>query len=565
MTKISSRARPDGGDRRADARLVAVGGGGVDVAVAGLERLLDRAPACPPAAPGRRRSRAGGSRRRRAGSTVGIEVALAIYVSPFQLGLDSVEYRTGNADYAPRALDAPRRLAGGEADGQQREGDHDAEVGAHRGAGGERWSVRDRAPEMTPTRKTNPAIPRPIQKIGGITAATIPNLRVGGPGSRRSVRFWTVERQASRSLQQSEPACRWYVCQGDDPAAALGTGGGYGRPDPVACMRRPPRLKTAPPPSGWPRPTRRSRCCAKSRTRPAKPRPSSTSRPRSTRCSATPTSSCSTTVPGKRPKRRSKRRRRRPTSPGSATTTTSTSPATRSATPASTRGTSPRLKREGRAPPSPTPTSRARPDAPGFALQYWFFWYFNQFNDLHEGDWEGMQITFEAVTTRRQALREGPSEIDPLPARRRRARRLGRREGPEGRHAPGRLPGRGLARDLLRLRRLRPERPEAAPASAATTPPSRCGGSTSAPDPAARPIPTATGASSGSPTTAAGASGRRASTTARPVRATKTRWHEPFTWMEDQRSTSPRLPGGSVVGPTGDRRLLRRRRRPSPT
>src|SRR4029079_11209673 len=31
---------------------------------------------------------------------------------------------------------------------------------------------------------------------------------------------------------------------------------------------------------------------------------------------------------------------------------------------------------------------------------------------------------------------------------------------------------------------------------------------------------------------------------------TKTVWREPFAWMEGQRSTSPRLPGGSVVGPT---------------
>ena len=46
----------------------------------------------------------------------------------------------------------------------------------------------------------------------------------------------------------------------------------------------------------------------------------------------------------------------------------------------------------------------------GFALQYWFFWYFNQFNDLHEGDWEGMQITFEADTPA-VALHEEPSEI----------------------------------------------------------------------------------------------------------------------------------------------------------
>jgi hypothetical protein len=46
----------------------------------------------------------------------------------------------------------------------------------------------------------------------------------------------------------------------------------------------------------------------------------------------------------------------------------------------------------------------------GFVLQYWFFWYFNQFNDLHEGDWEGMQITFEAPTPA-AALHEAPGEI----------------------------------------------------------------------------------------------------------------------------------------------------------
>jgi hypothetical protein len=46
----------------------------------------------------------------------------------------------------------------------------------------------------------------------------------------------------------------------------------------------------------------------------------------------------------------------------------------------------------------------------GFALQYWFFWYFNQFNDLHEGDWEGMQISFESDSPK-QALAEEPSEI----------------------------------------------------------------------------------------------------------------------------------------------------------
>jgi hypothetical protein len=30
---------------------------------------------------------------------------------------------------------------------------------------------------------------------------------------------------------------------------------------------------------------------------------------------------------------------------------------------------------------------------------------------------------------------------------------------------------------------------------------------------------------------------------------TKTQWREPFSWMADQRRTSPRLPGGSIAGP----------------
>jgi hypothetical protein len=46
----------------------------------------------------------------------------------------------------------------------------------------------------------------------------------------------------------------------------------------------------------------------------------------------------------------------------------------------------------------------------GLVVQYWFFYYYNQFNDLHEGDWEGMQVAFDANTPR-AALRDGPSEI----------------------------------------------------------------------------------------------------------------------------------------------------------
>ena len=42
--------------------------------------------------------------------------------------------------------------------------------------------------------------------------------------------------------------------------------------------------------------------------------------------------------------------------------------------------------------------------------RYWFFYYFNQFNDVHEGDWEGMQISFDADTPA-EALEQGPSQI----------------------------------------------------------------------------------------------------------------------------------------------------------
>ena len=49
-----------------------------------------------------------------------------------------------------------------------------------------------------------------------------------------------------------------------------------------------------------------------------------------------------------------------------------------------------------------------QPDAPRqLALQYWFFYYFNQFNDLHEGDWEMIQLVFDASTAA-EALDQEP-------------------------------------------------------------------------------------------------------------------------------------------------------------
>jgi hypothetical protein len=51
------------------------------------------------------------------------------------------------------------------------------------------------------------------------------------------------------------------------------------------------------------------------------------------------------------------------------------------------------------------------PEFPGkLALQYWFFYVFNDWNNLHEGDWEMIQLVFDAATPA-QALRRLPVEV----------------------------------------------------------------------------------------------------------------------------------------------------------
>ncbi|HEU5431120.1 MAG TPA: Vps62-related protein [Thermomicrobiales bacterium] len=50
------------------------------------------------------------------------------------------------------------------------------------------------------------------------------------------------------------------------------------------------------------------------------------------------------------------------------------------------------------------------PGKPGLAVQYWFFYYFNDFNNLHEGDWEMIQLFFDADSVA-QALRQEPVSV----------------------------------------------------------------------------------------------------------------------------------------------------------
>ncbi len=61
------------------------------------------------------------------------------------------------------------------------------------------------------------------------------------------------------------------------------------------------------------------------------------------------------------------------------------------------------------------PTSYARvvtdPDHPGkLALQYWFFYAFNDWNNTHEGDWEMIQLDFDAADAA-AALKTDPYEV----------------------------------------------------------------------------------------------------------------------------------------------------------
>lgn len=53
----------------------------------------------------------------------------------------------------------------------------------------------------------------------------------------------------------------------------------------------------------------------------------------------------------------------------------------------------------------------AEPGVPDrLALEYWFYYYFNDFNNKHESDWEGIQLVFDAATVE-EALQMAPSEV----------------------------------------------------------------------------------------------------------------------------------------------------------
>ncbi len=204
-----------------------------------------------------------------------------------------------------------------------------------------------------------------------------------------------------------------------------------------------------------------------------------------------------------------------------------------------------KLKREGRAPAVTYAHIAHENGSSGLALQYWFFYYFNQFNDLHEGDWEGMQLVFEGDSPRR-ALAEEPTEM--ILFQHAGGEKAGWNDGKvqkEGLH-PVVYPaagshatfydsavyvqngqnGSGVGCDNTSepVRRLAP-RPVLIPT-----------------------FPTPSGPFKWLTFTGHWGQQEKGFNNGPTGPTTKTQWQEPFAWMESQRSTSPRLPGGSILG-----------------
>jgi hypothetical protein len=204
------------------------------------------------------------------------------------------------------------------------------------------------------------------------------------------------------------------------------------------------------------------------------------------------------------------------------------------------------LEKEGKAPAIVYAHIAREPNHSGFVLQYWFFWYFNQFNDLHEGDWEGMQLSFESETTT-EALHEEPSEIILFQhAGGERASWSDSKVRKEGTH-PIVYPAAGSHATFYD--------------SAVYIENGQHGSgvgcdNTSEPlrELKLRPVLLPDTASEQGKFKWLSYDGRwgekeKGFNNGPTGPTTKTVWKEPFAWMAQQRTTSPRLPGGSIAGP----------------
>jgi hypothetical protein len=204
------------------------------------------------------------------------------------------------------------------------------------------------------------------------------------------------------------------------------------------------------------------------------------------------------------------------------------------------------LKSNGRAPPITYAHIAKETGHPGLVVQYWFFYYFNQFNDVHEGDWEGMQISFDADTPA-QALADGPSQIALFQhAGGERAEWDDSKVQKDGTH-PIVYPAAGSHATFYdaAIYIQNGSRGSGVGCDNTTEPHTRA-------EP--EPIVVPTHAPPGTQyewLSYVGHWGQREkgfnNGPTGPV--TKGQWLEPFTWMDDIRQDSPKLPGGSLLGP----------------
>jgi hypothetical protein len=205
-----------------------------------------------------------------------------------------------------------------------------------------------------------------------------------------------------------------------------------------------------------------------------------------------------------------------------------------------------RLKAEGKTPAATYAHIAREPGDPGLVVQYWFFYYFNQFNDIHEGDWEGMQIAFEEEMPE-AALAAEPSEIALFQhAGGERADWDDTKVQKEGMH-PVVFPAAGshatFYDDAIYIEN--GQNGSGVGCDNTSEPLQRV-----EPMPVVVPTDPARGSHS-QWLTFLGHWGERESGFNNGPQGpiTKRQWREPFTWMEDIRQTSPRLPGGTVLGP----------------
>ena len=204
------------------------------------------------------------------------------------------------------------------------------------------------------------------------------------------------------------------------------------------------------------------------------------------------------------------------------------------------------LRNDGQAPAATYAHIATEAGHSGLVVQYWFFYYFNQFNDVHEGDWEGMQISFDADTPA-QALEDGPSQIALFQhAGGERADWDDAKVQKDGTH-PVVYPAAGshatFYDDAIYIQ-------NGSHGSGVGC------DDTQSPHLESRPTPLIipTNAAPGSEfqwLTFLGHWGQREKgfNNGPQGPTTKKQWLEPFTWMDGIRQDSPKLPGGAILGP----------------